>query len=80
MFSNPAYGGLPAATPGLIARIKTPEGSIMGVNYATNESFAEEHTGVNVPVFANQVGQELIAPMITQPDIFFITAGHLGLK
>ncbi|CAH0993388.1 Alkaline phosphatase [Sinobacterium norvegicum] len=80
LFSNAAYGGLPAATPGLIARIKTPEGSIMGVNYATNESFAEEHTGVNVPVFANIVGQDVIAPMITQPDIFTITANHLGLK
>lgn len=80
MFSTPAYGGLPTATPGSIARIKTPEGSIMGVNYATNESFAEEHTGVNVAIFANEAGRELIKPMQTQPDIFTISTSFLGLK
>ena len=80
MFSDPAFGGLPAASPGSMARIKTPEGSIMGVNYATNESFAEEHTGVNVAVFANESGRDLIKPMQTQPDIFNIAVEFLGLQ
>ncbi len=80
LFSTAAYGALPTASPGSIARIKTPEGSVMGVNYATNESFAEEHTGVNVPLFSNEVGRDLFDSMLTQPDIFEISATFLGLK
>lgn len=80
MFADPAFGSFPAASPGVMARVKTPEGSIMGINYATNESIAEEHTGVNVAIFANEVGRTLIKPMQTQPDIFTISAKHLGLK
>ena len=80
MFSTKIYGGFPVATPGSVARIKTPEGSIMAINYATNESFAEEHTGVNVAIFANQTGHRLIKPMQAQSDIFDISAAFLGLK
>ena len=46
-----AYG-VPVATPGAVARIRTPEGSLMGINYATNEFSYEEHTGVNGRLFA----------------------------
>jgi alkaline phosphatase len=81
MFS--AYG-VPIATPGAIARINTPEGGTMGINYATNESSYEEHTGVNVPLFANKNvqdkdGNNLISSLIQQRDIFTITKTYLGL-
>ena len=47
---------VPVYSPGYLIRIHTPEGSIMGVNYATNDFFSEEHTGVNVPLLSNAVG------------------------
>lgn len=76
--------GVPVATPGAIARIRTPEGSIMGINYATNEFNYEEHTGVNVPLFANknikdQNGKDMITGLIQQKDIFTISKMYLGL-
>ena len=76
--------GVPVATPGAIARIKTPEGSIMGINYATNQFNYEEHTGVNVPLFANKNvidknGDTLIKSLIQQRDIFTISKVYLGL-
>lgn len=76
--------GVPVATPGAIARIRTPEGSIMGINYATNEFNYEEHTGVNVPLFANknikdQNGKDMITGLIRQKDIFTISKMYLGL-
>ena len=76
MFDDPNFGGLPIATRGNLARLITNEGSIMGINYATNEGDAEEHTGVNVPLFANKGP---IKPLITQADIFHIMMQHLGL-
>jgi alkaline phosphatase len=76
--------GVPISTPGAIARIKTPEGGVMGINYATNEFSYEEHTGVNVPLFANKnvkdkKGNNLITGLIHQRDIFTITKAYLGL-
>lgn len=76
--------GVPVATPGSIARIKTPEGSVMAINYATNEFSYEEHTGVNVPLFANKNvidkdGKEMIKGLIQQKDIFTISKTYLGL-
>ena len=71
--------GAPVFTRGHLARIKTPEGTIMGVNYATNDFIMEEHTGVNIPVFSNQTGVGKVSTMITQPQIFEIVREHLGL-
>jgi hypothetical protein len=76
--------GVPVATPGAIARIKTPEGSTMGINYASNQINYEEHTGVNVPLFANKNvidknGNTLINALIQQRDIFTISKVYLGL-
>ena len=78
-----AYGA-PIATPGLVARIETPEGGVLAMNYATNDFSHEEHTGVNVPFFANKQvmdvnGEKLITPMLQQTDIFEISRGYLGL-
>ena len=71
--------GIPVYTPGSMARIKTPEGGVMGVNYATNEFLAGEHTGVAVPLYANDTGKGLFRTLITQPEIFDITRSFLGL-
>jgi alkaline phosphatase len=68
---------VPVYSPGHLARIYTPEGAIMGVNYATNDFFSEEHTGVNVPLLSNSVGQGLVPAMVTQPEIFNIIKNHL---
>ena len=78
-----AYG-VPVATPGAVARIRTPEGSLMGINYATNEFSYEEHTGVNVPLFANKNvkdkdGNLMIKGLIQQREIFDITKAYLDL-
>jgi alkaline phosphatase len=71
-----AYG-IPVYTPGRVARIETPEGAILGVNYATNSFSYEEHSGANVPVFANDVGIGRVSTMITQPQIFEIMRNYL---
>lgn len=78
-----AYG-VPISTPGAIARLQTAEGGVMAINYATNEFSHEEHTGVNVPLFANQNikdenGDDLIKPLIQQRDIFSLVKTFLEL-
>ncbi len=73
-----AYG-VPVTTPGRLARLITPEGSIMGVNYATNDFVSEEHTGAAVPLFANDVGIGRIPPFLRQPEIFGVMRDFLGL-
>ncbi len=70
---------IPVYTPGKLARIRTPEGGLMAVNYATNNFVMEEHTGAAVPLFSNSEGVGLIPPFIQQPQIFTITRDYLGL-
>ncbi len=69
--SYPSYG------PGRIARIITPQGPIMAVNYATSDFVSEKHTGVTVPLMANKVGLGLMPSMISQPQIFTIIKNYL---
>jgi alkaline phosphatase len=71
--------GVPVFTPGQLVRIKMPDGGEMAVNYATNTFLAEEHTGVAVPLHANELGRSLISTLITQPEIFEVTRKFLGL-
>jgi alkaline phosphatase len=71
--------GAPVFTRGHLARIRTPEGAIMGVNYATNDFIMEEHTGVNVPLFSNEAGLGLVPNMLAQPEIFQLSRDYLGL-
>ncbi|MGI9282250.1 MAG: alkaline phosphatase [Endozoicomonas sp.] len=71
---------LPAYSPGFVARVETPEGVTMAVNYATNGLFAEEHTGVNVPLFANKEGVGRVPTMLAQPDIFNVMTRYLNLN
>ena len=69
--------GIPVFTPGMLTRLQTPEGGIMGVNYATNNFSYEEHTGVNVPLFANAEGLGRVPAMIRQPDLYQIMFDYL---
>jgi alkaline phosphatase len=69
--------GVPVFTPGKLARLRTDEGAILAVNYATNNFPYEEHTGVNVPLFANRAGAGEIPSMVTQPEIFTIMKNYL---
>ena len=68
--------GVPVYTPGQVARIVTDEGVILAVNYATNSFVYEEHTGANVPLFANAAGRH-IPTMVTQPQIYEIMRDYL---
>jgi alkaline phosphatase len=72
--------GLNAASPGYFARVRTPEGAIMGVNYATNDSeLQEDHTGADVPLLAYGAAAGDIATTVRQTDIFRIMQRHLRL-
>ena len=71
---------IPVYTPGKLARINTPEGGVMAVNYATNNFPYEEHTGANVPVFSNGEGAGIVPPFIQQADIFRISRDYLNLE
>lgn len=65
---------------GRFARIATPEGGIMGIGYATNDSTLwEEHSGVQIPVYASGPGVDVLPEYLLQTDIFRISAAHLGL-
>jgi len=70
---------IPVYTPGKLARINTPEGAVLAVNYATNSFPYEEHTGASVPLFSNQVGVGLVPAFIAQADIFHISRTYLNL-
>lgn len=71
---------VPTYTPGYLARIETPEGSIMAVNYATTTFNREEHTGAAVPVYANSEGSGRVPTFIQQPELFGIMVKYLGLQ
>jgi len=70
---------IPVYTPGKLARIITPEGSVLAVNYATNNFPYGEHTGANVPLFANLEGVGIVPPFLQQRDIFTISRDYLKL-
>ena len=76
-----AYVTLNVASPGHFARLRTPEGGIMGVNYATNDStLQEEHTGVEVPLLVSGLRGRALPAMVPQTEIFRLAAEHLGLR
>ncbi len=66
-----AYGA-PVFSPGKVARLRTDEGALLGVNYATNSFPYEEHTGTQVPLLANAAAAGLIPTLVTQPQIYDI--------
>ncbi|MEH6607525.1 MAG: alkaline phosphatase, partial [Pseudomonadales bacterium] len=71
---------IPTYTPGKLARIHTPEGSIMAVNYATTNFQMEEHTGANVPLFSNDEGKDLVPSFVQQTQLFEIMSDYLQLN
>jgi alkaline phosphatase len=72
--------GLGAASPGYFARVRTPEGALMGVNYATNDSAVQEdHSGTNIPLFAFGGSADALPTFLLQAEIFGVLARHLGL-
>ena len=70
---------VPVYSPGHIARITMPDGSLMTVNYATNSFVSEEHTGANVPLFANNMGVGLLPAFLRQRQVHDVMATFLGL-
>ena len=43
---------------------------MLRINYATNNGFSEEHTGANVPLFANQVVAPWLKPFLRQREVY----------
>lgn len=72
--------GIPVYTPGQLQRVITPEGSVMSMNYATNEFQAEEHTGVNVPLFGNEAAAPFVRPFMQQSDLHSLILNVFGLS
>lgn len=70
---------IPTYTPGKLARLITPEGSHMAINYATTNFMMEEHTGASVPLYSNKEGRERVPSFVQQPQIFTIMREYLGL-
>jgi alkaline phosphatase len=70
---------IPIYSPGKTARIQTPEGGLMAVNYATNNFSHEEHTGANVPLFSNEEGRGRVPTYVRQPQLFAIMRDYLEL-
>jgi alkaline phosphatase len=71
---------IPVFTPGKLARLITPEGSHMAINYATNNFLMEEHTGAAIPLFGNSEALERIPAFIQQTQIFEIVRDYLKLS
>ena len=70
---------IPIYSPGKIARIRTPEGGMMVVNYATNNFSYGEHTGAAVPLYANSEATGQVKPYMRQPELFAVIRDYLGL-
>jgi len=75
------FDGMPGAhSLGHVAVLRTAEGSLMGVNYATNSAMIEEHTGTQVPLLANEQLPSDLGANIQQPELFAIMRDYLGLQ
>jgi alkaline phosphatase len=71
---------IPIYSPGAIARIRTPEGGLMVVNYATSNFSREEHTGAEVPLFSNAAGLGQVPAFLDQPALYRLMRDYLGLQ
>ena len=75
-----AFAELQFGPRGRFARVRTPEGGVMGINYASNDSpYWDEHSGVQIPLYAIGPGVEDFPPYLRQPDLFHIALRHLGI-
>ena len=66
--------------PGKVARLRTLEGGLMAVSYGTNTHYLEEHTGTQVPVYAQGPGAAAVRGLIRQSDLFRIVRRALALE
>ncbi len=66
-------------SPGAVARVRTPGGTVMMINYATSVSVDELHTGTNVPLLAQGPGAGEIPAYLTQADIHRLIKDFLRL-
>ena len=71
---------VPIFSPGHVARLNMADGSLMTINYATNTFRAEEHTGANVPLFANQPGAGRVPSYLRQREVYDVMMDYLGLE
>ena len=71
---------VPVYSPGKVARVRLDDGTIMRINYATNNFESEEHTGANVPLFANEAARDYVGTYMRQQDVFEAMARFLDLK
>ena len=72
--------GVASYSPGRLARIITPDGGLMAINYATSESPWEEHTGAAVPLYSNAQGVGRIPAFLQQRQVFHVMREYLGLQ
>jgi len=70
---------IPIYTPGKLARVRSPEGAVLAVNYATSNFMQEEHTGAAVPLYSNAEGVGRVPAFLQQPAVFDIVRAYLGL-
>ena len=66
--------------PGKVARLRTREGGLMAVSYGTNTGRLEEHTGTQMPVYAQGPGAAAVRGLIRQADLFAIVRRALALE
>jgi alkaline phosphatase len=66
--------------PGKVALLRTLEGAVMAVSYGTNTRYLEEHTGTQVPVYAQGPGAAAVRGLIRQSDLFGILRRALALE
>lgn len=68
-------------SPGSTAQLVTPDGSVLGINYATTTgpNSWEVHSGVQVPLLASGPGVSEWPVFLPQTELFHIMRKHLGL-
>ena len=69
-------------SPGHSARVITPSGDVMRINYATSNVELEEHTGVQVPLLVggSAINQVEIQPVLAQPALYEVMAAFMGIE
>lgn len=65
---------------GLTQKLKTKDGALMTVSYATSETDSQEHTGTQVRIAAYGPSAANVSSLIDQTDVFFIIRDALDLK
>jgi alkaline phosphatase len=75
-----SFGKHNVHSPGSVARVRTPEGSVMMINYATSNQSSATHTGNNVPLYAHGPGTQDMPIYMTQSDIYHWMTGFLDIN